>query len=1647
MKPTADLAIKLPRFVRKALGLLLVSLLLLPHHAYAAEAAFSYLTHFTGTTVWTAPESGWYRVHAYGQGGKGSAGYYIYVRASSDNDKYYRYGMGAGGGSGGYVMHQVYLKKGESLHINIDSTQTKVVGSGTNLVAGAGGNGQTRAEASIAYYGEVRTSYSGALTGGIGGTASGGNKTNLAGSAGVNGRVERSLSDLKNYPSNNGATSSGPYGGVGGIGGYNQQMVVGESKTISGNKGFGAGGGGGGYGDSNSDPDGGTGAPGGVVIEALRPSSGDQVTVLLENKTSGMSPTVQIQAYTAAANNIWEQGGELKVNAAPGSTLTLTAPADAPEPTLQSYRWIKPAGSYPLSFETGLSPSTLSASAGDYIIVSCWYRSGSALASGSLSTGIYSGSSPAAVTPVASRSTFVPDNTWQRYFAIYRADSNITNLEIKGPAINFAQSMNMELNGVTWQIIPGSSGWTTGLETKKWAWGKQNTAFFATYGAFFSGETFEISGQNGWISVYARSIAGKEKVEHLYVENVITDTTPPTKPIVTALPAGWTNQSVTVNVSSTDSETGIAKLQYSEDSTRWVDMSVTGNTAQYVFPAANRNQLYYFRAMDGAGNTSTFTTLQIRQDILPPTVSAVDVPLQWTGEDKTITIQGADTGGSGVSSYAVTTTGALPSVWQDSPSFTLPAGNFRAWVMDAAGNISGEYGFTVTKIDKEAPTIGSVLVPSGWAQSSTVTVTAYDSASGLKDYAISQSSNAPAEGWQSSGSFTLTENGTYYAFARDQVGNISVGREFTVSQVDTESPVISPIEVPDGWAAKKEISIAATDTGSGIKEYSISPQNQIPAIGWQPSNTFCLTLEGTYYAFVRDRAGNTSVGTEFTVTQVDTQKPVINTVQLPTDWGQAITASIVAEDAGSGIAAYAISQYSFVPGSGWQAEPTFSITRNGDYYAFVKDAVGHVSDAVPFTVSKVDTEKPVITAVTLPTQWCSSGILTIEATDNTGSVKDYALSDSSAIPTDGWQTSPIFTLTSNGTYYAFARDEVGNVSSGRYCYVTKIDTVPPEIASITYSTDNTTITVQGKDDASGVACIYLDDAAYTGSFASAELAQGTKYVRIVVEDTAGNKSAEVKERIPGWYDELETLTILPVEFTENNQQATITVVSSGEAAIRGIYINDKLKTGNPVTVLMSAGTQYLNLQAVDVNGDRSILYEVRVPGWNTVVNTLSIADVQFSTDNTTAKITAVESGGRGLKGIRVNGELFPDNPLVYDIPNGVRHLEIQAEDNFGDRSPLIRRRVPGWSEVVTTLSVTDVTFLDYNKTAKITATATGGDSVSGIYVNDVLFEGNPVIYQVPKGSEVLHIQAVNSAGDRSPMLNKTVPIDMSKSTLKLYIENPGWTSSSKAKVKITAEDVNQITKVMVRTAEQKEWTDITESRYLYITSDTTVFASVQNEKGEIKEANEFIECFDQKAPSVTAAQDRNTINIRATDDTSGVARILVNNREYTGEDIDGGKLTWQIPEGTSLVVVKAEDYAGNTSRAVEIPLQTLVNAVPVIRPEPPQSSEPQLEETGVPDPQPEPVPEPESLPELPPEPESEPMISPEPDPEPISPVAQATTAAVGIGTPAVGGVWYYLRKKILSKPVEALEALSKRLFYDESEFGGVIDPLDKLNHK
>ena len=171
-------------------------------------------------------------------------------------------------------------------------------------------------------------------------------------------------------------------------------------------------------------------------------------------------------------------------------------------------------------------------------------------------------------------------------------------------------------------------------------------------------------------------------------------------------------------------------------------------------------------------------------DIVPPVVVKVETQRTWDAKENWAKVTAQDDN-SGVVAIgwerAEKDMGSRhapdPITWVDSTAeaafiFT-ENGSYNAYARDLAGNVSEPYPFIIDHIDKHSPVIDSVEWDKGWSQEKTVTVKAHDTESGLGQYAVTRTADRPAE-WQDSNVFAnITENGTYYLWAKDNVQRVS----------------------------------------------------------------------------------------------------------------------------------------------------------------------------------------------------------------------------------------------------------------------------------------------------------------------------------------------------------------------------------------------------------------------------------------------------------------------------------------------------------------------------------------------------------------------------------------------------------------------------------------------------------------------------------------------------------------------------------------------------------------------------------------------------------------------------------------------------------------------------------------------------------
>jgi hypothetical protein len=217
------------------------------------------------------------------------------------------------------------------------------------------------------------------------------------------------------------------------------------------------------------------------------------------------------------------------------------------------------------------------------------------------------------------------------------------------------------------------------------------------------------------------------------------------------------------------------------------------------------------------------------------------------------------------------------------------------------GDVHGEVvvntnSFTVAAaVDTAAPTVSTFTLPAT-ATNLTVLVSAFSATDnvGVTGYLINKNATPPAAtaaGWSTTAPASVIAAAgvnTFYAWAKDAAGNVSVAKSATVTVTlpDAIAPVVNTFTLP-ATATNLTVPISAFSATDnvGVTGYMINKSATPPAAtatGWTaavPANVTGVAGANTFYAWAKDAAGNVSAAKSANVTisttSADTTKPTL----------------------------------------------------------------------------------------------------------------------------------------------------------------------------------------------------------------------------------------------------------------------------------------------------------------------------------------------------------------------------------------------------------------------------------------------------------------------------------------------------------------------------------------------------------------------------------------------------------------------------------------------------------------------------------------------------------------------------------------------------------------------------------------------------
>ena len=425
-------------------------------------------------------------------------------------------------------------------------------------------------------------------------------------------------------------------------------------------------------------------------------------------------------------------------------------------------------------------------------------------------------------------------------------------------------------------------------------------------------------------------------------------------------------------------------------------------------------------------------------------------------------------------------------------------GTYYAWVKDAAGNVTSKQ-FTISKVDKTAPTISNLTSSNtNWTSGNiTLTATASDTESGL--YTASPYGWNSTTTWTNSNTLNVTKNGTYTVNVRNAIGSIN-SKSIVISNIDKTGPTINTALTGSGTTNSITLNTAISDAQSGVNKiiwyYKLSTDSTYKnatdtytatTANTTRTHTFTgLTQNKTYnaYAVVYDATGRTTQSTTINVT-TGTVPTASGATYTPTTWTSGkVTVTLPTK---SGYTTVYTTNGTAPTKSSTKYTGAFAVSSNCKINYLFTDGT-NIGGVGTVNVTNIDTANPVINTAITGSGTTSTIKLSMAVSDTQSGVNKiiwyYKLSTDStyknatdtytATTANTTRTHTFTGLTQNKTYnaYAVVYDATGRTTQSTTINVTT-GTVPTASGATytpnTWTSGKVTVTLPTK---SGYTTVY-----------------------------------------------------------------------------------------------------------------------------------------------------------------------------------------------------------------------------------------------------------------------------------------------------------------------------------------------------------------------------------------------------------------------------------------------------------------------------------------------------------------------------------------------------------------------------------------------
>jgi len=1028
--------------------------------------------------------------------------------------------------------------------------------------------------------------------------------------------------------------------------------------------------------------------------------------------------------------------------------------------------------------------------------------------------------------------------------------------------------------------------------------------------------------ENGYLYAQTRdSVDNTANASTFTVTNMDT-----TKPSVNITNITTKTDRATIVASCSDDISGITKYEFSMDNgLTWIDK---GATSSHTFTGLTQGTNYIFvvRCTNGSGLTNTFSTGKDTSIITKPEI----VQISQVPTDTKL--------------YPIYATKRVIGITYFNTDIESPEYYFKSSVEATVSNgiVTGICG---TLTNPSACSAGSVttLEANTWYKTNSLNI-----------------------------SVTYTQDGYLYAQTWDAADNSAVATTYTITNIDTTSPIVNIAGITVKTDSAK-VEAICSDNYSGILKYEFSKDGGSTWVANGTSSVYTfngLTQDTTYNFAVKCTNGSalTATDSEESVTSVIKNPVIAQVSQIPTDintypmYAQERVIRITYDPTNITSPKY----YYSLDGSDWKqvSSTTYDIkfTSNGKVYAKTVDASGNTATASAYTVANMDTSAPSVSITKLNV---STDSIKVEAScsDNISGIIKYEFSKNGGTTWVDRGTKSNYTfsnLTQTTEYNIVVRCTNGSGMTNTFSSSSKTGTIQaPTIAQISQvPTDTKTYPT------------YATSRVIRVTYYSANI-ENPKYYYSYDGSTWNESTSLTKD----------------LTFTSNGKVYAKTVDSSGNTATASTYTVANIDTTAPSCVLSvgSIKTDRVTLIANASDSESGITkYEFSKDGGTTWVNNGTTSSYTFTslTSGTSYKFLVRCTNGSGLTAsdTKTDKPLTPTAPVITQYsqtPSGTYAQQRIIRITYSSANivtPTYEYSLDGSNWSTSSGTTKDVTFTNNGKlyarvkdssgntvnastytvsnidtsapscslsvgtikTDRITLTATASDSESGVAKYEFSKDGGITWINNGTNSSYTYtgltsgtsykfsLRCTNGSGVTTSVTKTEKPLTPTAPTITQYSQTPSGTYAQSRVIRITYSGVNIVSPTYEYSLDGSTWsTSSSTTKDVTFTSNGKLYARVKDSSGNTATASTYtVSNIDTSSPNVSATAgtiktDRITITASCSDSQSGITKYEFskdNGSTYTNNGTTASYTFTGLSQGTSYkFVVRCTNGSGLTN--------------------------------------------------------------------------------------------------------------------------------------